>query len=258
MKAAVTLSSRYITGRLLPDKAVDLLDTSAARAKVVARRAPGRASRTPARHPRRRRARARGLRPRLHGAGLRSTRRRRTLALDPPGAAPKTKRASSTRRPPHQRAIVDRIDDLRKEVAAASAEAEAKRTRGEVARGSSTSSRPSRPKSCSSTPTSTSRSSPASSADWTGIPVGKMVQGRHPGHPGHSRSACVSRVRGQDPALAVIARELRAARAGLKPHGAAAGRLPARRPERRRQDGDRARARRPALRRRALHRRRST
>ena len=42
VRAAVTLSSRYITGRQLPDKAVDLLDTAAARAKVVraARPAP--------------------------------------------------------------------------------------------------------------------------------------------------------------------------------------------------------------------------
>src|SRR6185436_5329800 len=32
--AAVELSNRYISGRLLPDKAVDLLDTSAARVRV--------------------------------------------------------------------------------------------------------------------------------------------------------------------------------------------------------------------------------
>ena len=33
VRAAVVLSSRYITGRQLPDKAVDLLDTAAARAR---------------------------------------------------------------------------------------------------------------------------------------------------------------------------------------------------------------------------------
>ena len=33
--AAAELSSRYISGRQLPDKAVDLLDTSAARVKVL-------------------------------------------------------------------------------------------------------------------------------------------------------------------------------------------------------------------------------
>ena len=32
VRAAVTLSRRYLTGRQLPDKAVDLLDTAAARA----------------------------------------------------------------------------------------------------------------------------------------------------------------------------------------------------------------------------------
>jgi len=35
IQAAAVLSSRYISGRQLPDKAVDLLDTSAARVKVL-------------------------------------------------------------------------------------------------------------------------------------------------------------------------------------------------------------------------------
>ena len=35
IEAAAELSSRYISGRQLPDKAVDLLDTSAARVKVL-------------------------------------------------------------------------------------------------------------------------------------------------------------------------------------------------------------------------------
>jgi type VI secretion system protein VasG len=40
--AAATLSSRYITGRYLPDKAVDLMDTSAARVKIgLSSRPPG-------------------------------------------------------------------------------------------------------------------------------------------------------------------------------------------------------------------------
>jgi type VI secretion system protein VasG len=34
IEAAAELSSRYISGRQLPDKAVDLLDTSAARVKI--------------------------------------------------------------------------------------------------------------------------------------------------------------------------------------------------------------------------------
>ena len=45
VRAAVTLSSRYITGRQLPDKAVDLLDTSAARVRVLRGAQPS-ASRT--------------------------------------------------------------------------------------------------------------------------------------------------------------------------------------------------------------------
>jgi len=40
IEAAVKLSARYITGRQLPDKAVDLLDTCAARVKVALQRTP--------------------------------------------------------------------------------------------------------------------------------------------------------------------------------------------------------------------------
>ncbi|MDF1545227.1 MAG: type VI secretion system ATPase TssH [bacterium] len=42
IRAAVGLSKRYIAGRQLPDKAVDLLDTSAARVKMLAVGRPGR------------------------------------------------------------------------------------------------------------------------------------------------------------------------------------------------------------------------
>jgi len=41
IQAAAELSSRYISGRQLPDKAVDLLDTSAARVKVLLSAKPG-------------------------------------------------------------------------------------------------------------------------------------------------------------------------------------------------------------------------
>ncbi|MGM0404294.1 MAG: type VI secretion system ATPase TssH [Thermodesulfobacteriota bacterium] len=41
VRAAAELSNRYITGRQLPDKAVDLLDTSAARVKVLLSAKPG-------------------------------------------------------------------------------------------------------------------------------------------------------------------------------------------------------------------------
>lgn len=41
VKAAAELSARYISGRYLPDKAIDLLDTSAARVKVLLTAKPG-------------------------------------------------------------------------------------------------------------------------------------------------------------------------------------------------------------------------
>jgi type VI secretion system protein VasG len=68
---------------------------------------------------------------------------------------------------------------------------------------------------------------------WTGIPAGKMAQDdvRAMLEMEHRLNR---RIKGQDYALHVIAKELRAARAGLKPPNTADGRLHPRRPVRRR------------------------
>jgi type VI secretion system protein VasG len=42
VRAAVTLSRRYLTGRQLPDKAVDLLDTASARLRMSLDTVPSR------------------------------------------------------------------------------------------------------------------------------------------------------------------------------------------------------------------------
>ena len=86
---------------------------------------------------------------------------------------------------------------------------------------------------------------------WTGIPVGKMVADEIHTRAAARRQRSGERVIGQDHALEAIARRIRTARAQARRPVAADRRVPARRPERRRQDRDRARARRHALRRRA-------
>jgi type VI secretion system protein VasG len=207
VRAAVTLSSRYITGRQLPDKAVDLLDTAAARAKVVRGARPAQIDDA--------RASLAGIGRELEAfdrdfkAGLTIDDVAKTTAL--------AKRDSLNahlevleKRVAAQRAIVERIDQYRKEVAGG---ADAKRTELRAA-------------------IDELKAVPheellvhadvdealvsAIIADWTGIPVGKMVK--------DDVEAILkieerlrSRVRGQDQGLAVIARELRAARSGLKP-----------------------------------------
>ena len=207
VRAAVTLSSRYLTGRQLPDKAVDLLDTAAARAKIVraARPAPiedGRASLA-------------GIERELEAfdrdfkAGLTIDDTAKTAALGKRDAL-KQQLEVLEKRVAEQRAIVARIDELRKEIGAG---ADAKRTDLRAA-------------------IDALKAIPRDNllvhadvdealvgsivSDWTGIPVGKMVK--------DDVEAILKledrmrdRVRGQDQALAVIARELRAARSGLKP-----------------------------------------
>jgi type VI secretion system protein VasG len=207
VRAAVTLSSRYITGRQLPDKAVDLLDTAAARAKVVRGARPaaiddGRASLA-------------GIERELEAfdrdfkAGISIDDVAKTAALAKRDVL-NDRLAVLDKRLEVQRAIVARIDELRKEVTGG---AEAKRDDLRKA-------------------IDELKAIPheellvhadvdealigAIISDWTGIPVGKMVK--------DDVEAILkieerlrNRVRGQDQGLAVIARELRAARSGLKP-----------------------------------------
>ncbi len=222
VRAAVTLSSRYITGRQLPDKAVDLLDTSAARVRVL-----------------------RGAQPSVledTRADLAATLSQldaldRDLDAGTPLVADhqKMREAAAGRRDAlretlagiegrlaQQRDLIATIEGLRDQVKAASEDA----TRRDEARGRLRSE------------LEKLRAIPVEDrllhadvddelvstivADWTGIPVGRMVK--------DDVAAILSiedrlreRVRGQDPALAVIGRELRSARSGLKPPEAPLG-----------------------------------
>ncbi len=229
VRAAVTLSSRYIAGRQLPDKAVDLLDTSAARVRVL-RGAPP-AVLEDARADLAAVERELQAHGRDHAAGV-------PVDEEAQKAAEARKKelteqvATLEARLAEQRSLVQTIDDLRRDVAKIDAEG-AKSAEGEIdvtakagkleeLRGA----------------LGRLRKIPHEElvvfadvdetlvatiiSDWTGIPVGRMVQ--------DDVATILSledrlrqRVRGQDPALSVIARELRSARSGLKapgiPHG---------------------------------------
>ena len=221
VRAAVTLSSRYITGRQLPDKAIDLLDTSSARVRVLRGAQPSVIEDT--------KARLSGLESQLaaldrdHSIGLPLDDHEQRKAE---ATASRTELQASLvtleARLVEQRALVAEIEKQR----AAVKEAEGDSDRREAAR---TELRAQLEK---------LRDIPiperliyadvddglvsAIVADWTGIPVGRMVK--------DDVAAILSieqrlgeRVRGQDPALAVIGRELRSARSGLKPPEAPLG-----------------------------------
>jgi type VI secretion system protein VasG len=207
VKAAVTLSSRYISGRLLPDKAVDLLDTSAARVKVIRAAPPAVLEDT--------QAELAGVIRELeaierdHKAGLGIDEQAKTAAAARQESL--TARVTElTQRAEGQRAIVSRIDDLRKLVAAGD-EGKRSELRAEI-----DSLKAIRPEDLLVHADVDEALVASIVADWTGIPVGKMVKDDIQGIL-RTEERLRHRVRGQDGALAVIARELRAARAGLKP-----------------------------------------
>jgi type VI secretion system protein VasG len=221
VRAAVTLSSRYITGRQLPDKAIDLLDTSAARVRVLRGAQPSVVE---------------DMKARLAALDSQLGAFDRDFAVGlPVDDHDKLRAAVVTTRDEHratltglearleeQRALIASIEKHRADGRDAGDDAgktEASRTllRAELEK---------------------LRAIPIEDrllyadvddglvssivADWTGIPVGRMVK--------DDVSAILSleerlreRVRGQDPALAVIGRELRSARSGLKPPEAPLG-----------------------------------
>ena len=205
VRGAVMLSSRYITGRQLPDKAVDLLDTAAARAKILRASTPSSLE---------------DIRARLASLD------RQIDALERDDAA-----GHSVEEGARAHALAER-DTLRNDAKAIgrrtshrserssrrSTSFAPRRLRVRSSSACSTSCGRSRTKRGSSTPTSMRILVAAIVGDWTGIPVGQHGQ--------DDVRAIVNlepklrgRVRGQDGALEVIGRELRAARSGLKPVG---------------------------------------
>jgi len=247
--AAVELSSRYISGRQLPDKAVDLLDTSAAYVKLV------RAAPPPS---------LEDLRAEL--AAL--SREREALLADtraglPPEpealervdakrAALMAREAELTEELDAQRELVARLDAARKgdgkNTAQPTPEDAAKNTAEPAPEGTATVSAPAEGGEGSTTAKPSADQQPEPSpelraileewqkiprerrlvapdvdasvverivADWTGIPVGNMVRDNLATILGLEQRL-KERVIGQDHALSAIARELRASQAGLK------------------------------------------
>jgi type VI secretion system protein VasG len=207
VQAAVTLSARYISGRQLPDKAVDLLDTSAARVKVVRAAPPAVLEDT--------RAQLAAVERELTAyardqkAGL-SIDEEAEVAAKKEQADLKVRAEELEARAKTQGKIVERIDALRKEIDAGQAakKPELRKAIDEL--------KAIKPEQLLVHADVDEGLVASIVSDWTGIPVGKMVKDDIEGIL-KTEERLRHRVRGQDPALQVIARELRAARAGLKP-----------------------------------------
>jgi type VI secretion system protein VasG len=206
VKAAAELSARYISGRQLPDKAVDLLDTSAARVKIT-RAAPPAALEDA-------RAQLAGLKRQLEaferdfkaGLSIDEDARTKAQARD----AELTAIASTLEaRLAEQKAIVEEIDQLREKNAKGEDGAREKlRAAIEKLRAIPADQRL--------VHADVNESVVASIiGDWTGIPVGKMVKD-DVAIMQNLDKLLQQKVRGQDQGLELVAKELRAAKSGLK------------------------------------------
>ncbi len=202
--AAADLAARYIGGRQLPDKAVDLLDTAAARVKIAHTAKPGVVEDVERRIQSLGREIAALDRDRAGGAKVDEE---RAAAAKAELAAAEAEHARETERWTREAQAVRAVLDARKAAAEGgpkdaveSALAALRELQGR-------------------TPLIPLDVDPAVVAqivaDWTGVPVGKMVQDE-------ARQVLLledqlkTRIKGQDHAMRIVAESLRSAKAGLR------------------------------------------
>lgn len=212
--AAAELSSRYISGRQLPDKAIDLLDTSAARVKVILSAKPS-ALEDKERAIQALEREKMGLeRDRLHGAVLDAE---RTREIDEQLGVLREEAQQLTERWSREKEIADQVISLRKELAAQAAtngdagkcaelakQADAAANELKTFQGDA--------------PLLRIEVDPDVVAkvvsDWTGIPLGKVLRDQA-GNIMRLDADLSKRIRGQEKAIETISKSLRASKAGL-------------------------------------------
>ena len=210
--AAVRLSARYISGRQLPDKAVDLLDTCSARVKVALQQKPAAVEDaevliTNLSHELTALARDKG-------AGIKVD-EEHVLELDARLAKAKEELVTITAAYAKETEGTHLVIEARKKMGAAKTDEERDAARTEVvaaldALNASQSEVPLI------RPDVDEAMVAQVVAAWTGIPVGKMVQDDVKALL-EMEALLTRRIKGQDYGIHTIAKELRSARAGLKP-----------------------------------------
>ncbi len=213
IRAAAELSSRYLSGRQLPDKAVDLLDTAAARVKLLLTGKPGAVEEKERRIQALEREEAALGRDRLHG---RAVDEERLIELTTELTELREALATISERWHRERELAAEVVALRKELSEAAEENEEHREalRQQVAE-------------------ATARLAAFQGdaplvrievdpevvarvvADWTGIPLGSLQKDRAAGVL-TLEDDLRRRIKGQEPALSAVAEVLRSSAAGLK------------------------------------------
>ncbi len=216
--AAVRLSARYISGRQLPDKAVDLLDTCSARVKVALQQKPAAVEDIEVLIKNTDRElesldrdknngvkvddeRIEELKKRLEKAKVDLETVTVAYGKETEGA----KKVLEIRKRMKEAKSEPERDEIRKEVIAAIKELDDSQGEVPLIR-----------------PDVDEAMVAAVVAAWTGIPVGKMVQDDVRAML-EMEDRLTTRIKGQDFAMKTIAKELRSARAGLKPQSTPQG-----------------------------------
>jgi type VI secretion system protein VasG len=209
--AAARLAARYISGRQLPDKAVDLLDTSAARVKVLLSAKPGAVEDSERAIQALERERAARERDRHNGVEADPE---RLPAIDRELAERRGELAALAERWRREQALVARILDLRRRRAAAPAEEQRAEADRELAAASAelASIQGAAPL----VPVEVDPDVVAKVvSDWTGIPLGNVMRAEAQSLLSLEENLR-RRIKGQDAAVAAICRTLQAAKAGVK------------------------------------------
>jgi type VI secretion system protein VasG len=208
--AAAKMSSRYISGRQLPDKAVDLLDTAAARVKIGMTNRPSHLEDAERRIQVLERERAAYQRDLAGGAGVDPV---RMQEVEEEIAGLRDELSRLEKRWKEEKEAADRVKALREKLSAETNASAREPLQKEL-------------KGAKEALAKIQGNDPLIKvevdsdviakviSDWTGIPVGKMVQDE-------ARSVLelngrmINRIKGQDHAIDSIARGIRAAKAGL-------------------------------------------
>jgi len=210
IQAAAELSSRYLSGRQLPDKAVDLLDTAAARVKLLLTGKPGVVEEKERRIQALEREEAALSRDRLHG---RTVDEERLTALTEELASLREDLASLTERWHRERELAEEVVSLRKELSASEMQG-SEELRSRVAEATAR-----LVEFQGDAPLVRIEVDPEVVArvvaDWTGIPLGSLQKDRAAGVLTLEEDLR-RRIKGQEPALSAVAEVLRSSASGLK------------------------------------------
>jgi type VI secretion system protein VasG len=212
VNAAVRLSARYISGRQLPDKAVDLLDTCSARVKIALQQKPAPIEDAEV-----------GIRNLTHAIDALLRDRDKGVKIDMEQLHEMEQKRDATKdelatleasfRTEKEGAVA--VEEARKKMDAAKTAEERDALRLEVIAALDALDK-SQGEVALLRPDVDEQSVAQVVAAWTGIPVGKMVQDDVKNLL-EMEDRITRRIKGQDYGIMTIAKELRAARAGIKP-----------------------------------------